>query len=131
MLSAYKNSYRNSKKILKIFGGCWQFNLVRETLSNAREILNNSMITIFFRLPKQSMNLEWTCRHQTQRNNVPSVEMSEYFHKSDSVPFLNHLLTVLNRFSTLHERDVTSVRLVPSEMSLKPKWKILSFFRRC
>ena len=108
-------------------------NLVRETLSDARKVVEKFHESLFLQATKSAEELGvdhgvlrgvdivklQTCGRQTQRSNVSSADVSEYFRKSVTVPFLDHLLTELNnRFSTLHERAMTGMKLMPSEMLL-------------
>lgn len=64
------------------------------------------------------------CGRQRDRNNVPAEEPAEYYKRSITIPFLDHLLTQFDqRFSSDQQRVVLGLSLVPAVMKEDTKWK--------
>ena len=55
------------------------------------------------------------CGRQRGRDNVPAQEPQEYFKRSVTIPFLDHLLNELEqRFSSDQQRVVQGLSLIPA-----------------
>ena len=75
----------------------------------AEDICRNLSVDI--RLPR-------TCARQTTRDNTPAVEPQEYYRKTLTIPFLDHLQTELSsRFTELQNRAIEGLKLVPTAMT--------------
>ena len=63
------------------------------------------------------------CGRQRHRDNVPVEDPKEYYKRSITIPFLDHLLTQLHKqFSSDHQRVALGLSLVPSVMKDTPQW---------
>ena len=64
------------------------------------------------------------CGRQRGQSNVPAEEPAEYYRRSVTIPFLDHLLSQLDhRFSSDQQRVVRGLSLVPSVMKEDSRWK--------
>ena len=62
------------------------------------------------------------CGRQRGRDNVPAQEPEEYFKRSVTIPFLDHLRNKLEqRFSSDQQRVVQGLSLIPAVMKENPK----------
>ena len=128
------------RKSLDAVGAFSQINLVRETLSDARENVQQFHESIFLQATETAEELgvdvvkPRTCGRQTQRSNVPYVDVSEYFRKSVTVPFLDTYLHILRSWTADFQHFMSELWLVWNLCLRKclsnPKWKISSIFRR-
>ena len=63
------------------------------------------------------------------RANTPSETVTEYYKRTLTIPFLDHLKSEMStRFTELHARAAIGIQLVPSVMSAIPTCDDLSYF---
>ena len=56
-----------------------------------------------------------TCGQQTQRGNVPSESVEDYFKKTIAIPLLDHILTEMNgRFADLQIKASMGLQIIPA-----------------
>ena len=64
------------------------------------------------------------CGRQRGRDNVPAHELEEYFKRSVTIPFLDHLVNELKqRFRSDQQCVVQGFILIPAVMKENPNWK--------
>lgn len=64
------------------------------------------------------------CGRQRGRDNVPAEQPKEYYKRSITIPFFDHLLTQLDeRFSSDQQRVIAGLSLVPAVMTEEANWK--------
>lgn len=55
------------------------------------------------------------CGRQTQRDNVPATTTEEYYRRSLTVPFLDHMISHMEtRFSNLQQKAIMALKIIPS-----------------
>ncbi len=112
-----------------------QVNVLKDCMKNNRQNVDNFHTTCYKEAAgiaeKSGIDITKprTCGRQTKRNNTPADGPEEYYKRSVTIPFLDHLLNELDtRFSCLHERAAVGMSLVPSVMLSRPSTEELSFF---
>lgn len=64
------------------------------------------------------------CGHQRNRSNVPSDTPEEYYKRTITVPFLDHLCTELvDRFASTKDKAHQALYIVPQIMQTEKEWK--------
>ena len=110
--------------------------LVKATLEDARENVDKFHSECFKKATSLAEKLKVaikkprTCSRQTTRDNVPAESPSDYYKKSITIPFLDHLIAEMNtRFSCLQERASSGIKLIPSLMSSRPRSEDFEWFK--
>lgn len=69
-----------------------------------------------------------TCGRQTHRSNVPADSVEDYYRKSVTIPFLDHLLEEINaRFFQGHSDILSGFNILPGNTDIDWKGKFMQF----
>ena len=64
------------------------------------------------------------CSRQRHRSNVPADSPQEYYRRTVSVPFLDHLCSQMEeRFSSTQQRAYMGLSLVPDTIRSDSQWR--------
>ena len=97
-------------------------NVVKSVLTDVRKNINqnnnrwyNLAVQLSARVNGNSPSIPRRCSRQTQRDNVPAETPEEYYRRSLTIPFLDHILSHMEtRFSGLQQKAVMALQITPS-----------------